>query len=233
MGLAGVSEPRLVHRDRDGTAPLFRELSGAEEWTRLLPAYVLAEADRDRLAAVWAVALALAGPAWRRPGKGPAPLAFATAGWLLAAGAASRLSDGRTAGRDAVRVIGRPALAFPGATWEPVARAEWTPADLDWGPLYEPHRHPDGAPVGSRLALPAGSYLLKVETGDLPVGETSPVLELRAEGSSATRTSDTTQEPGGLKGSFVVEPGERRIELRLRGGSPLILRRLTLTPSDR
>jgi hypothetical protein len=70
-----------------------------------------------------------------------------------------------------------------------------------------------------------------VETGDLPVGETSPVLELRVEGSSVARTSDMTQEPGGFKGSFGVEPGERRIELRLRGGSPLILRRLTLAPA--
>jgi hypothetical protein len=232
VGMAGVAEPRLVHRDRDGTAPLFRELSGAEEWTRLLPAYVLAEADRGRLAAVWAAALALVALAWRRPSQGPVSLAFATAGWLVAAGAASRVSDGRTGGRDAVRLIGRPALVFPGATWEPVARAEWTPADLGWGPLYEPHRHPDGAPVGSRLALPPGFYLLKVETGDLPAGETSPVLELRVEGSSMARTSDLTQEPGGFKGSFVVRSGERRIELRLRGGSPLILRRVTLAPLD-
>ena len=36
-GLGGALEPRLVHRDRDGTAPFFREMSGAEEWTRLLP----------------------------------------------------------------------------------------------------------------------------------------------------------------------------------------------------
>ena len=47
-GLAGACDPQLVHRDRDGTAPLFRQLSGAREWTGLLPAYVLADPDRHR-----------------------------------------------------------------------------------------------------------------------------------------------------------------------------------------
>ena len=63
-GLAGAFEPQLVHRDRDGTAPLFRQLSGAREWTGLLPAYVLADPDRHRLGAVWAVAILAALP-WR------------------------------------------------------------------------------------------------------------------------------------------------------------------------
>ena len=63
-GLAGACDPQLVHRDRDGTAPLFRQLSGAREWTGLLPAYVLGDPDRHRLGAVWAVAILAALP-WR------------------------------------------------------------------------------------------------------------------------------------------------------------------------
>src|SRR5206468_325282 len=58
-GAIGAWDRPLVHRDRDGTAPLLRAASGAEEWTRLLPGFVLDEsaADRARLTAVWAAAL--------------------------------------------------------------------------------------------------------------------------------------------------------------------------------
>ena len=61
-GLAGAVDRPLVHRDRDGTAPFFRAHSGALEWTRLLPGYVLDESARDRLplTAIWAVALGAA-----------------------------------------------------------------------------------------------------------------------------------------------------------------------------
>jgi hypothetical protein len=226
--MAGAAEPRLVHRDRDGTAPLFRQMSGAEEWTRLLPGYVLAEPDRLRLAAVWVAALTLAVVPWRRPASLPVSLALATAVLVGAAGVASRLSDARTGGRDAVRVIGRPGVAMPGWSWEPVAGAEWSPGDLGWGPLYEPHRHRDGAPVGSRLSLPPGSYRLLLEAGDLPVGEAHPVLEVRAEGRSNPRDSPCFTWGDGVAAPFKVEAGERSIELRLRGGGPLLLRRLRL-----
>src|SRR6185369_17162590 len=109
-GLAGGWDPRLVHRDRDGTAPFFRERSGAEEWTRLLPAYVLPEeeADRHRLACAWLVALGLAAAPWRRRVPTPVGLGLATAGLLAAAVVASKVSDRKTEGRDAVRLVGRP-----------------------------------------------------------------------------------------------------------------------------
>jgi hypothetical protein len=57
-GTVGTWDRALVHRDRDGTAPLWRAASGAEEWTRLLPGYVLDEStqDRARLTIVWALA---------------------------------------------------------------------------------------------------------------------------------------------------------------------------------
>ena len=116
-GLAGAWEPQLVHRDRDGTAPLFRQLSGAREWTGLLPGYVLADPDRHRLAAVWAVAL-LRGPALAgRRGDGGPRRRGAAWGWSLAAQAAAtavarphrrsrRRPPGRAAGRARCRAGG-------------------------------------------------------------------------------------------------------------------------------
>jgi hypothetical protein len=61
-GAVGTWDRTLVHRDREGTAPLWRAASGAEEWTRLLPGYVLEESEKDRarLTLVLAVALAAA-----------------------------------------------------------------------------------------------------------------------------------------------------------------------------
>jgi hypothetical protein len=229
-GLAGAVEPRLVHRDRDGTAPLFREYSGAEEWTRLLPAYVLAEPDRWRLAAVWAVALALATLRWRRSVSPSVGLAVASVGLLAAAGVASRLSDGRTGGRDAVRVIGQPALQAPGLLWERSARAEWTPFDLDWGPLYEPHRYAGGAVLGSRLMLPAGRYRLLLEAEDLASASTPPDLEVRVDGpEGSVRRTTSERVSAGFSADFAVGPRERVVSLRLCGGGPLLLLRVRLS----
>jgi hypothetical protein len=151
------------------------------------------------------------------------------AGLLAAAGVAGRLSDARTGGRDAVRVIGRPALAVPAWRWEAVAAAEWGSGELDWGPLYEPHRYPDGAPLGVRLSLPPGSYRLLLETRDLPASGVAPILEVRAEGGSKPRESPCSTHADSLQAGFKVEPGEHRLDLRLRGGGALLLRRLRLT----
>ena len=128
-----------------------------------------------------------------------------------------------------MRVIGRPGLALPGWSWEPAADAEWSAADLDWGPLYEPHRHPDGAALGMRLSLPQGSFRLLLETGDLPGGSVTPILEVRAERGSRPRDSPFSAHADGLQAEFAVEPEERPLDLRLRGGGPLLLQRLRLT----
>jgi hypothetical protein len=235
-GLSGAWEPRLVHRDRDATAPLFREASGAEEWTRLLPAYVLAEPDRHRLAAVWAVALgAVAVLAMGRPRAHPATLGASWAGLALAAAAASSLSDGRTGGRDAVRVIGRPALRVP--RWRPVgaAPARWGPDALEWGPLYEPHRHPDGAPVGARLPLPPRAYRLTLQADDLAPEGPAPGLEARMEGGFPPRRMALRRVPGGFEADIEARPGERSLTLLVRGGGPFLLKelRLEVQPSGR
>jgi hypothetical protein len=224
-GLLGAWEPRLVHRDRDGTAPLFRAYSGAEEWTRLLPGYVLADPDRHRRAAVWGTALALAALGGRSHATA-GRLAAATLALLAAAGVASTVSHGRTGGRDAVRLIGRPALGVPGWIWTGAATARWVPADLDWGPLYEPHRYPSGAPVGHRLPLPPGRYRLVVIAEDLSPGAPTPDLDVRGEGGPPARRTRLQRGRAGLAGTFEVRDGDRAVTLLLREGGPLLLREL-------
>jgi hypothetical protein len=225
-GMIGALEPQWVHRDRDGTAPFFRGVSGAEEWTRLLPGYVLGEADRHRLALVWAGALLLAVP-WRRGGVTAPRLAAAVTGFLAAAGLSSSLSDGRTGGRDAVRLVGRDALAVPG--WQVGRRttASWGPADLDWGPVFEPHRRPEGAELGSRLPLCAGDYELLVDVERL--GEGLPRIELWPDSPPGLwRPLPVADAGGSLVARLAVLPGDGGVTLRMRGGGPLILKGLRL-----
>ncbi len=224
-GLAGAAEPHLVHRDRDGTAPLFRSVSGAEEWTRLLPGYVLSEPDRNRLALVWAAALAIATLRLgrRRPGAGS--MASAPAGLLVACALASTLSERRTVGRDAVRLVGRPAVQVPGLHFVPQSEAVWG-QDLPWGPDYRPR---DGlALVGERLELPAGRYQLLLQVERFP-GSEAPVLEVRGEKHPAwPRVVHFREVPGGLSAPLTVEAGERAVTLHLRARTAFRLYRLRL-----
>jgi hypothetical protein len=226
-GCLGSAEPRLVHRDRDGTAPFWRAAAGAEEWTRLLPAYVLAEPDRNRRAAVWALALAAA--ALGRKRLTPASLALATAALLGAVCASSVLSQGRTEGRDAVRILGRAAVAVPGWRARACAGAEWGPEALDWGPLFEPHRHPGGAELGGRLGLRPGSYRVAVLADDLAPGSL-PILDLWPEPLDPVgkRSSPFVPLTGGVQADFTVAAHETAVTLRLRGGGARLLRRIVV-----
>ncbi len=225
-GALGAMEPQWVHRDRDGTAPFFRAVSGAEEWTRLLPGFVLAEPDRRRLALVWAGALVLAVP-WRRGGTTVPRLAIAATGFLAAAGLASSLSHARTGGRDAVRLVGMDALAVPGWVRARQSDARWGPAALDWGPLYEPHRHPEGVELGSRLPLPAGAYELTIEAERL--GPAPPRIEVWPDEPSAVwRVAPTVETGAGLSARFSVAPYDRPVSILMRGGDPLLLKGLRL-----
>jgi hypothetical protein len=228
VGLEGAWEPRLVHRDRDVTAPLFREHSGAQEWTGLLPGYVLSSAHRGELGALWGAALVLALP-WRRRRVGAARLGVAGLGWVAAAQIAAMIAEPRTADRDAVRLVGRPALAVPG--WTPVASAEgeWGSEPLGWGPLYEPHRHPAGAALGRRLPLPAGAYDLVLEGEVLGPGTSAAWLEVvpDAPGSPGRRVP-LVPHPRGLAAAFEVPSGAHAVTLRAGGGAPLLLERIRL-----
>jgi len=224
-GLAGAWQPRLVHRDRDGTAPLFRELSGAREWTGLLPGYVLADPDRHRLAAVWALALLAAVP-WRTRVATASRLAVAGVGLVVAAQAAAAVSHQRTDDRDAVRLLGRHAFRVPG--WKAgVARARWGPEPLGWGPLYEPHRHPAGAEIGRRLAINPGRYRLRLIAPDI-AGEPPTLVVAPDAPRPFARRSPLNPTSDGWEASLVVLPGEPAVNLLLKGGGPLLLRELVL-----
>jgi hypothetical protein len=224
-GAIGAWDRPLVHRDRDGTAPLLRAASGAEEWTRLLPGFVLEDsaADRARLTAIWAAALLAAGvlarPGWRGT---PGGLAVASLGFLLATAVASRSSRARTEGRDGVRVVGRPALAVPG--WSPcrAAPGTWTIADLGWGPTYEPHRAPEGALLGGRLPLPPGLYGLTLEGEAVPSALPPAYLVSGPEG-GPTISAPLALSSAGLTGTFAVAGGGPTT-LRLRSGAPFIVK---------
>lgn len=227
-GMAGAAEPRLVHRDRDGTAPLFRELSGAREWTALLPAYVLADPDRHRLAAVWGAALAAALP-WRGAGVTAGRVAVAGAGLVVAAQAAAGLSHARTDDRDAVRLLGRPAvsLPLPGATAS--AGAVWPPEALGWGPLYEPHRHPTGVDIGRRLLLPAGVVRARLEAEVLDGGARVPYVSLAPDRPGAPRRRFACRPaPGGWEVDLPVGPLDGAVNLKLEGGGPMLVRTIEL-----
>jgi hypothetical protein len=236
LGIAGGWEPRLVHRDRDGTAPLLRSVSGAREWTRLLPRFVLAEPDRHVLAWIWGATLLVAVLPSRRRSLSAAGLAGASLGWLGAAALAGSVSQGRAEGREAVHVVGRPCLPVPGWQAQATCDARWGTSALDWGPAYEPHRHPDGAVLGGRLELPEGRYRLVLAAADWRLGSPPPALELDAEaGRDRLRRPAGTLMPvaGRLEGGFEVRPGEQRTTLRLRGGVGFVVEgiRLTVQPS--
>jgi hypothetical protein len=226
VGIGGALEPQLVHRDRDGTAPFFRVLSGAREWTGLLPRYVLEEPDRHRLALVWSLALLAAVP-WRARRVTAVRTAVAALGLVAAAEVAAVAGRSEAGERDAVRVVGRPALAVPG--WTPTwsATAEWSPSDLGWGPLYEPHRHPAGLAVARRLPLAPGRYRVELEAQTLAGGE-SPRLEWAVDRPGAVWSAVALEPaPVGFVATFDVPAGG--VDLRLREGPPLLLHRLRLS----
>jgi len=232
-GAIGTWDRAVVHRDRDGTAPLWRAASGAEEWTRLLPGFVLdeSEADRARLTVVWVIALAAAVAAWRKGRVAtPAGLAAAGLGLVVAAGIASRLSTARTEGRDAVRVVGRPALAVPG--WRPLKKAPavWAADALSWGPSFEPHRAPAGAVIGSRLRLPPGDYAIAIGGEAVPSALPPPVLVWGSD-KGPLGVTPLSLSPAGLVGRFTVTSREATT-LRLQSGGPFIIKHIRLEPAS-
>lgn len=230
LGLAAVPQRQLVHRDRDGSAPLLRVVSGAEEWTRLLPAFVLPEADpaRHRLATLWAAALAAAALLASRAGRDgtrtrAAHVAGASLGLLAAAGVASSLSSGRTEGRDAVRLIGRAAWGLSPPAWSSSADAAWSLDDVGWGPTYEAHRFPAGAPIGARLPLPPGRYRLTLDVQTWPGTRPPALLVTRDKAPPAATGTPVEATATGWSAAFDVPAGWPAVDLRLRGGGPGIV----------
>jgi hypothetical protein len=227
-GLAGAVDRDLVHRDRDVTAPLFRAHSGAREWTRVLPGFVLDETAHARLplTLVWLAALAAAAAARR-----PSTVAGVHLGWgglLVAASIGSQFGADGSRGRDAVRLLDRTAFRLP---FGPAVRGEarWSPGEIGWGPVYEPHRHAEGAEIASRLTLPEGDYVLEIDVDPVPSALAPPVLEVRGpEGMAGAALQQGAS--GHLGGGFPVA-GRGPVTLALRGGGPLILKEIRLRRS--
>jgi hypothetical protein len=233
-GLAGGWRPELVHRDRDGTAPFFRAESGAEEWTRLLPGFVLDAPGHERLATTWGLALAAAVVPWTAPGMTGMRLAGSTLGLLGAAAVASGQSPARSEARDAVRLVGRPALEVPGWVFRRSSEGRWTPAEVGWGPAFETARFPGGALLGSRLGLRPGHYVLEVRmSSDLPPPRILPHLSVLGEGRAQAplRVRGFVEADGSLVAEFDVAPEDRAVSLRMDGGGPVLVEGLGLRRS--
>lgn len=231
VGLAGAVRPQLTHRDRDGTAPFYRSWAGAEEWTRLLPGYVLEESSRDRtrLAVVWVAGLTLAAWPRRRPAVSAAGAGLASVGFLAILGLASTVSTSRTGGRERVHVLGNRTLELPSLRTQKSASARWDSRALLWGPVFEPHRHPGGAEVGSRLPLKAGRYEIRFEGAML--GAAPPDLRVESEPAGWGGAGALERTAEGLRGCLAVAPGTHAVTLKLIGGSPLILKDVSLAGS--
>jgi hypothetical protein len=150
-------------------------------------------------------------------------LAGASLGLLAAAGTASSISDGRTAGRDAVRLVGRPALELPFPRFVAAASARWGLEALPWGPAYEPHRFPSGAPLAERLRLPAGAFTLEIRAERLDAGSPAPRLAV-VEGDSGGETEVALAAEGdGYRACFERPRPSSDLTLRVRGGGAFLL----------
>ena len=230
-GLGGALDPQLVHRDRDGTAPFFRLLSGAREWTGLLPRYVLEEPDRRRLALVWSRGAARRGavaPPEGEPGPGggrgarPRRRGAARLGGRPSRGCGPRRGPpGRPAGSRGARMVGgrsrerrvvagrpRSGTALRAA---PLPRRAAARREAAARARALPDQ-PGGGAARGRQVPRTWSGLATIPT---PSGSRVPL------GAA----------PGGFAGSFAVPGGG--VSVRLRDGGALLLRgvRLSSQPS--
>ena len=234
VGLAGGLEPHLVHRDRDGTAPLFRTEAGAYEWTHILPSYVLppteqayarAYDDRHALSLVWIAGLLAACGLVRLRSRthAAAAMGLGVAGLAAITGIAGALSTGRSQGRDAVRLLGREAWALPSGAI--VSDARWDTSCLLWGPEYDPRR-PFATTVAGRLPLSPGHYRISL-TVERPPDANLPSLVATAEyrpGRVRQWSIPLSAKDDVLSAVFDVPLFARAVTLDLQGGSALLLR---------
>lgn len=230
-GLGGAMNIETIHRDRDGVAPFFRTQSGAVEWTRALPSFVLPE-DRPTRALVWPwaalLALPLAGALRRRDAaeravrEGDALLAVLA--FMTAAGIAFRMSPRAPAPeRDATRLVGAPALALKSLRFEAEGRASWA-LNL----FYEPHRAPLGVMFARAVTLEPGRYELTLEAGDA-IGGLPPVLVAtnHRTGKSARLSMNGAAGARSLTSTLDLQ-ATSELDLTLLGGEPMSLVRAGL-----
>lgn len=227
-GLAGAADIATVHRDRSGSAPFFRAHSGAEEWTTLLPSFVLDEDRATRsLGWPWAALLVFGGAAalWRRRTNAASFSAASFALIATATLAGSMSAVRRPAERDAARLLGPSFFRAP-------VEARWRPAD---DAVYEPHRFPDGWVFARHLKLASGRYELRVlveGTGDPPeyavLDSRQRIVSSHGLRGDATGRVRTAGEFGGI----VAVPRDGEWFLAFRGGAPLRLLEASLRPVD-
>ena len=224
--LPGPRSRALVHRDRDGTAPLFRQLSGAREWTGLLPAYVLEDPDRHRLALVWALALVAAIP-WRARQATAGRLAVACLGLVRrprrlgrahapAHGRSRRGSGRRPQGpaRAGLRARSRRrSVARRGRRLGAALRAPSLPGGGRGRPAPSARRRTLSPRWSKARACPATPPALVV-------GPDRPEAPVRAVA--------VPPRARGVGGRFQVRPGERAVSLMLQGGGPALVRGLAV-----
>ena len=231
-GMAGAMNIETVHRDRDGVAPFFRTQSGGREWTAALPSFVLSE-DRPTRVLVWPWATLLAFPLIGSLGsrkKGPRPIrnrdTLAAAAALMAAAVfADRLSPrARAPEREAVRLIGSPALILPSMRFEAASTASW-PMDL----FYEPHRVPLGQTFARALPLSAGRYELTVDVSERLAANPPDLIvtDHRTQKGRRQAMQSVTTGATSITATFTVDVASD-IDLSLIGGEPLALRRGSL-----
>jgi len=104
---------------------------------------------------------------------------------------------------------------------------EWPLEALGWGPLYEPHRFPDGAEVGRRLPLPAGRY--RIGLLGQPLGAVAPtVMVVPDRPGPPFRLFPARAAAEGWEADVEVRPGEGAVGLRLRGGGAMLLKGLSV-----
>jgi hypothetical protein len=148
---------------------------------------------------------------------------------MAAAQLAAALTHERTDDRDAVRLLGQAALTAPGWRSTRAAPGEWSPAALGWGPLYEPHRHPAGAELGRRLCLRSGRYLLELSAEGLAPDAAPAILEVISDRPGApARRVPLAASGDGFAASFEVHREDAAVDLRLRGGGPILLKAVRL-----
>jgi hypothetical protein len=107
------------------------------------------------------------------------------------------------------------------------APAEWTAEELAWGPLYEPHRHADGATLVDRVRIAAARLEIEADAS-LPLGVPPRLLIRTEEQPPSTMRVVTAWDGTRLRASFRLPAAVGPIRLALEGGSPFLLRRIRI-----
>lgn len=238
-GLTGAWDIASVHRDRDGTAPFFRNHSGALEWNALLPSFVLDEDRRTRsLAWPWATLLAIgvAATLGRDREEGSiesTPLSWGLAGLALL-GTATYVGVAATrpleTERTATRLLNRNAalsLSPLGIDSPPFATLPLPQGGL----IYEPHRYPAGQIIAHKLSI--GPTAITVEISADSLAGSPPSIALLDQRESEVSATPLASARGQVRGAEVLVPTHGTWSLALKGGDGLLIRSLTLRPAPR